>query len=223
MAAVNHTSNKESFTMKKVLFAALLMLVSALTSTAAMADIIFSSSGTDAAAGTNVNVNQGATGSIYVWVSTEAAQTISGISFNILSSDSTIASGLSHSIQNPGDPARWTTVQAGTVNSNGNLLNNHRAFILPPPLSQNTGLSTSGLSDFVLHSELSFTATNIGTTDLTFTPTSAGISFLGVGGNQWNNVIKGTGSITAVPEPSSALLLTGVACAAAAYRRRRAC
>lgn len=209
--------------MKKVIYAALLMLVSAVTGSAAFGDIVFSNSGTDAAAGTNVTVNQGATGSIYVWVSTEVAQTISGISFNILSSDSTIASGIAHTIENPGAPTRWTTVQAGGVNTNGNLLNNHRAFILPPPLSQNPGLSTGGLSNFVLHSELSFTATGLGTADLTFTPTTAGISFLGVGGNQWNNVIKGAGSITAVPEPSSALLLTGVVCVAAAYRRRRAC
>lgn len=212
--------------MKKVLFAALLMLVSAMTSTAAMADIIFSSSGTDATAGTNVTVNQGETGSIFVWVSTEAAQTITGLSFNIASSDSTIVSASSHIIQNPGP--RWSTVQAGTLNvQNANpaefrLVNNHQAFYLPG-LTNGTGISTSGPSDFVLHSEMAFTANNLGTTNLTFTATNRGISFLGVGGNQWNNVIKGTGSITAVPEPSSALLLTGVACAAAAYRRRRAC
>ncbi len=202
--------------MKKTVLAVLCFVASICVSTA-QADIIFSSSSTDAMAGGDVTVGVGQSGSVFVWVSTEAGQTMTGISFNVLSSLPAIASGVSHSVQNGG---RWSSVQAGTVNSNGNLLNNHRAFYLPG-LTQGTGISTSGLNDFVLHSELQFNATSIGTTNLSFTSTTAGISFLGVGGNQWNNVVKGTGSITAVPEPTSAMVLLLGAAGCLVARRRR--
>jgi len=120
-----------------------------------------------------------------------------------------IALWISRTVQNP--VLRWVTVHAGAVNYIGNLLNNHRAFYLPG-LTNGTGFSTGGLNNFVLH---------IGTTNLTFTPTNAGISFLGVGGNQWNNVVKGTGSINAVPEPAAAMVLLVGATGWLVSRRRR--
>ena len=205
--------------MKKLITLALVAIAS-LCCSAAQADIIFSSSSTDANAGNTVTVQQGQASSIYVWVSTEANQTMTGISFNILADDNTIASGVSHVVENPGP--RFSTVQAGSVNTSGNILNNHRAFYLPG-LTDGTGISTSGLTDFVLHSTLNFNADNLGSTELTFTPTTAGISFLGVGGNQWNNVTKGTGiiNVTAIPEPTSALVLLAGSMGLALVRRRR--
>ncbi|MBL8854592.1 MAG: PEP-CTERM sorting domain-containing protein [Planctomycetaceae bacterium] len=203
--------------MKKTVLAVLFFLTSMCVSTA-QADIIFSSSGTDPLAGGDVTVQVGQSSSVFVWVSTAPAQTMTGISFNVLSSLPAIASGISHTVQNPGP--RWSTVQAGAVNTSGNLLNNHRAFYLPG-LTNGTGFSTGGLNNFVLHSELKFTANTIGTTNLTFTPTNAGISFLGVGGNQWNNVVKGTGSINAVPEPAAAMVLLVGATGWLVSRRRR--
>lgn len=205
--------------MKTIVLTVLFCLLSTCVSTT-HADVVFSRSGTDASAGGNVTTIVGQTSSVFVWVSTAPAQTMTGLSFNILSSNTAVASGVSHTVQNGG---RWSTVQAGTVNSNGNLLNNHRAFYIPG-LTTGTGISTGGLGNFVLHSELQFTANSIGTTNLTFTPTTAGISFLGVGGNQWNNVVKGVGSITAsaVPEPSAALYLLVGAAGCLISRRRRA-
>lgn len=202
--------------MKKTLLAVLFFVASICVSTA-QADIIFSSSSTDAMAGGDVTVGVGQSGSVFVWVSTAPAQTMTGISFNVLSGVPAVASGVSHSVQNGG---RWSSLQAGTVNSNGNLLHNHRAFYLPG-LTNGTGISTGSLDSFVLHSELQFNATSLGTTNLSFTATTAGISFLGVGGNQWNNVVKGTGSITAVPEPATALVLLVGATGLLVARRRR--
>jgi hypothetical protein len=209
---------KKSEEMKSTVFAVLFFLTSICVSTT-QADIIFSRSGTDPLAGGNVTAQLGQTSSVFVWVSTAPAQTMTGISFNVLSSKLAIASGTLHTVQNPGP--RFSTVQVGALNASGNMLNNHRAFYLPN-LTPGTGISTGGLGNFVLHSELQFTANSLGTTNLTFTPTNAGISFLGVGGNQWNNVVKGTGSITAVPEPSAALFLLvgGIGCVVS--RRRRA-
>jgi hypothetical protein len=204
--------------MKKAMYLAIAVLMAIGSTSAAMADIIFSNSSTDAMAGSDVTVAPGQTGSIYVWVSTDVNQTMTGISFNVLSSVPTVASGIAHTVQNPGP--RWSTVQAGSVNTSGNLLNNHRAFYLPN-LTQGSGISTGGLSNFVLHSELSFTALELGTTELTLTPTTAGISFLGVGGNQWNNVVKGTGSISAIPEPTAAFVLVLGSAGLLVARRRR--
>ncbi len=203
--------------MKKTVLAVLIFLTSMCVSTA-QADIIFSSSGTDPLAGGDVTVQVGQSSSVFVWVSTAPAQTMTGISFNVLSSLPAVASGVSHTVQNPGP--RWSTVQAGAVNTNGNLLNNHRAFYLPG-LTNGTGFSTGGLDNFALHSELQFTANAVGTSNLTFTATTAGISFLGVGGNQWNNVVKGTGSINAVPEPAAAMVLLVGATGWLVSRRRR--
>ncbi|MBL8888901.1 MAG: PEP-CTERM sorting domain-containing protein [Planctomycetaceae bacterium] len=204
--------------MKSRLLALMLLLTSICVSTS-QADIIFSRSGTDALAGNSVEVQVGQSSSIFVWVSTAPAQTMTGISFNVLSSVPATASGVSHTVQNGG---RWSSVQAGGLNTSGNLLNNHRAFYLPG-ITAGTGINTGGLNNYVLHSQLQFTANAIGTTNLTFTSTTAGISFLGVGGNQWNNVVKGVGSInvSAVPEPSSALLVLVGAAGWVVARRRR--
>lgn len=210
--------------MRASILTVLFLLTSICVSTS-QADIIFSSSGTDPLAGGNVTAQVGQSSSVFVWVSTEPTVTISGLSFNILSSNTSVASGVSHQVQNPtsGDPAlpRWGSLNNPTFNNaNGNILHNHRVFF-NPTIAPGRGISTGGLGNFVLHSQLNFNATQIGTTNLTFTATTAGVSYVGVSGNQWNNVVKGTGSITAVPEPASALVLLLGATGCLIARRRR--
>ncbi len=203
----------------KHLFWSLLLL--GVTIVPARADFIFSISGTNAAAGNVLNLDAGQAGSMYVWMSTNPGQTLTGVSFNVLSDQASLLSANGHPVENPGP--RWSSIQIGGFNTAGNLLNNHRAFYLPG-LTNGTGISTNGLTDFVLHSELRFNAgANPGVANLSFTPTTAGVSQLGGGGNIWNSIVKGTGQVNvsaAIPEPG-ALGALAVAGLLTALRRNR--
>jgi hypothetical protein len=196
----------------KHLFLSLLLLGPAIVP--ARADFIFSISGTDAVAGSVLNLETGQAGSMFVWMSTNPGQTLTGVSFNVLSDQPGLLTADGHVVEN-GPPQRWSSIQIGGFNTAGNLLNNHRAFYLPG-LTSGVGISTTGLTDFVLHSELRFDAgLNPGVANLTFTPTTAGVSQLGGGGNIWNSIVKGTGQVNvsaAIPEPGAlgALALAGL-------------
>jgi hypothetical protein len=187
----------------------------------ARADFIFSSSSTNAAAGNVLNLETGQTGALFVWMSTNPGQTLTGVSYNVLSDQPSLLSAVAHVVENPGP--RWSSIQVGGFNTSGNLLNNHRAFYLPG-ITSGTGIATSGLGDFVLHSELRFNAgANPGVANLSFTPTSAGVSQLGGGGNIWNSIVKGTAqvNVSAIPEPGAlSALALGAVCSLLLRRRR---
>lgn len=175
------------------------------------ADIVFSTSNTSHTAGTNLSLNVGDSGSMFVWISTNNGQELDAVSLSILSNNADVLEATAHNINNPSN--RWFGVAPGVL---GDLVTDSNAFTLFG------GLSTNGKTDFTLHSEIAFTATSLGQTVLSF---AEGKDFMsdGTGVPIWDQFATGTAVVTAVPEPSSALLLTGVVCVAAAYRRRRAC
>lgn len=191
-----------------------------LVATSARADIVFSTSATDAFAGSDLVMNNGTSSSMFVWVSTEPGQTLAGISIDILSSDAAILQATSHevfgSVPLGGD--RWAQVGEGDL---GDLVDDGFGFALPG--ISGTGISTGDLGTFTLFSEVQFQATGVGTTGLSFDFGSQGISdgdtSFGPG-----DITFGTGSVsslTAVPEPGSFAVLGLAGLGMGIYRRRR--
>lgn len=205
--------------MKKVLFLALSLLC--FTASAANADIVFSTSSTDAGAGSDFTFVEGQTGQIYVWVSTESGQTINGLSLSILSSSADVLEATAHNIENPNiilNLNRWGGTGAGELND---LVINSNAVGLG-----GVGLGTTGLTDFVLHSTIDVLATGIGTTNISFAEGANLITDTDSTGSIADTITFGTGSVTvnAVPEPSTFFALGVATIGFGAYqiRRRRA-
>jgi hypothetical protein len=172
--------------------------------------INFSTSNTDAGAGAELNLGLGETGSMFVWVSSDPGQTLTGIALNIVSDNLNVLQATSYEIENPsGD--RWADVNNGTL---GDLVSGSQAFALPPFAGD--GLATGG--DFVLHSTVQFVATELGSTNLSFTLGSNGVGDLN--GNVTPEFNTGFVNVTAVPEPGSFALL-GLIGVAYGYKRRR--
>jgi hypothetical protein len=200
--------------MQKLLFA---LLWIGLFAGQAQADIKFSTSATDANAGSTLNLLEGQSGTMYVFVSTANGSILRGVNINILSSNAPVLQATSHVIDNPS--SRWSNVSAGTL---GDLVTNANALDF---FGTTGGIGTSGQSDFRLFSTVNFNATAIGTTNLSFTAGSNGVVYRGSapGNNAWTSWVKGTGSVSvsAVPEPNAALGLGLFALSASALRRRR--
>jgi hypothetical protein len=196
--------------MKNVLAIALLLL--AMGSATAKADIIYSISDSDPLAGSDLTLGLGQTGSMFVWVSTNPGQTYTGIGLDLLSGNPAIVQATNYEIFNPS--TRWADVDTGEL---GDLVTDANAVALPGFVGD--GLSTSGLDDFALFSEVQFTATEIGSTGLSFEVNSNGIGDL-EGLVDPSGINFGTGTLTAVPEPSG-LAVLGLASAAYGFRRYR--
>lgn len=179
----------------------------------AKADVVFSISNTDSAAGSDLQLQQGETGSMFVWISTEPGTTYAGIGLDILSSDAAILEGTNYEIFNPS--LRWLNVETGDL---GDMVTGSNAFALPGVAG--TGLSTDGA--FALFSEVQFSALEIGTTGLSFAVNSNGIGDL-VGTVDPATITFGTGSVnvTAVPEPGSFAAIGLGGLAIGGYRRLR--
>lgn len=202
--------------MKKIILS--LTLLVGLMASPSMAAVQLSISGTDAGAGNSLELQLGQTGSMFVWMSTDAGQTIAGVGVDLLSSDTSVLEATAYNIANPA--SRWLSVAAGDL---GDLSRNSNAFALPP--FAGTGLSTSGQGDFALFSEIQFSATALGATTLSLQANSNGFADSNATNNDLSGQLAGvTGSVnvvSAVPEPSSAALLVMAAGVAAVRRRRR--
>ncbi len=185
--------------------------VSLLASQAQAAVINFSTSASDANAGTSLSLEPGNSGSMYVWVSSDPGQTIVGMDLGILSDNASVLQATSWNIANPAN--RWASAVDGTL---GDLVTGSSAIALPP--FAGTGLSTSGA--FELYGTVEFLATDLGTTNLTFVTGSNGFGDLG--GSFTPTFGTGSVSVSAVPEPSSMVALAAVGTAVGAYRRRKA-
>jgi len=179
----------------------------------AKADIVFSISNTDAAAGSELTLRQGDTGSMFVWISTDPGTTYAGIGLDVLSSEAAILEGTNYEIFNPS--LRWLDVDNGDL---GDLVTGTNALALPGVAG--TGLSTDG--DFALFSEVQFSALEIGTTNLAFEVNSKGIGDLnGLVDPADINFGSGIVNVTAVPEPGSFAAIGIGGLAIGGYRRFR--
>ena len=190
----------------KILNCNWILLMTLLSASVAHGDIIFSKSNSDPGAGTNVSLGLGDVGSLFVWVSTNPGQTINGLSLDIISDVPSILEATNHIISNPS--GRWSNVNSGIL---GDLVDDSNAFVL-----FGDGIATTGLTDFTLHSEVQFVATEIGTTELSFAEGSNLITDTVSSESIADSIEMGSGSVkVSVPEPGAFALLglVGVFCA----------
>lgn len=195
--------------MKNVLLALAVLLSAATSADAAI--VKWSTSGVDANEGSNLTLQLGSTGSIYVWASTDSGEAIRGFSFDAISDNPSILEGTDHIIEEP--TGRWLSTGPGTL---GDLVTGSNA-IASSFLGQ-TGINTGGEENFVLHSEIQLLATELGTTNVMLQEGTAGISD---GSNSIaTQFFGGTVNVTAVPEPGTCAVL-GLGAVTVWLRRKR--
>ena len=201
---------KVNFEMKRIIFA--LVVACSFGATAnAQIDLFFSTSDSNANAGADLTLTEGATGSMFIWVTNNSGGTIDGLSLDINSSDAGVLEATDHIIDNPGS-TRWFATGPGTL---GDLVDDSNAFVL---------ITESGILDgeTVLHSEVAFDVTGLegSTTALSMAEGAFEITVSGVGGQ---NINFGVGSVSvgsAIPEPGS-LAVIGLVTLGMVVRRRR--
>ena len=208
--------------MKRILFLALAVGCLGVSSANAQVGVFFSISDTDAGAGNVLNLNDGDSGSLYVWVDNmdSSGNAVDGIDLDIIGSGDPMVVANGFNIDNPQiGPGinRWDGAGTGTLGSSpGLLVDDANAVTLLPAL----GGIQNGIGP-VLHATLDFTVTGTGTTDLNFDFGQFGISVVGqapqsvnFGGAQINSAGG------AIPEPS-AMALVGAIFGGVMLRRRR--
>lgn len=195
----------------KKLFVFLALAVWASSSAHAQVDVLFSTSDTDMNAGTTLDVILGESGSMYLWVINNDAAAIDGLGLDVLSSNAAALEATAHNIANPTNPNRWAATAEGDL---GDLVLNSNAFALIGFGSD--GIANDGVG--VFHSQVVFTATELGTTDLSVAENS---NLISVTGNAPNSVNFGTGTVNVVPIPEPGSLMAGVFGLGLLYSRRR--
>ncbi len=204
--------------MKKVLFVALAICCFAVSTATAQVDVFFSTSSTDPFAGTVLELMDGGSGSLFVWVTNSDASgnPIDGLDLDILGAGSNSLTADLWTVEEPA--GRWAAAGLGTLGSSpGLLVDNSNAIAL-------VGLGSNGIAngDTVWHGTLDLTANGIGSSELTFAEGQFGISVLGQAPASVN---FGSASVNvgggAIPEPS-ALALVGAIFGGTFLRRRRA-
>ena len=176
----------------------------------AQIDIFYSTSDTDANAGSSLDLFLGDTGSIYVWVTNDDLDVIDGLGIDMLSSNASILEATAHNISDGG--GRWLSSNEGDL---GDLVTDSVSIAL-------IGIGGDGIANdgnAVLYSEIVFEATELGTTELSIVENSNAISVSG-DAPQSINFGGATVNVSAVPEPSGALVCAGVFLATYLRRRR---
>jgi hypothetical protein len=203
--------------MKKLLFVALAVCCCGISTANAQVDVFFSTSSTDAFAGNMLELFDGGSGSLYVWVSNNDASTnpIDGLDLSIFGTSPPEVTADAFTIENPN--SRWASAGEGTLGSSpGFLVENANAIAL-------IGLGSFGIEfgETVLHGTLDLTALGAGTSELSLLEGQFGISVLGQAPQSINfgsaQVVVGG---PAIPEPS-ALGLVGAMFGGVLLRRRR--
>lgn len=199
--------------MKKFIIAVLVVFGFASSSNA---DIIFSTSATDATAGASLDLDLNSNGNLFVWVSTAADQRIRGLAIDIDSDNVGILSANSHVVENPS--SRWLAAGSGILgdSTTGKLVDDSNSFFA-------FGVNGISSTDYVLHSTLNVEATAAGSTILNLGVGEQLISLDG-GGNLGAEFFGNSATVTvssAVPEPGSLLALTVLGGGLALIRRRK--
>lgn len=195
----------------KRLFLTIVFSLFATTSAAhAQVDFFYSTSGTEATAGTTLDLNFGESGSMFVWMTNNEASGVTGVSLDMVSSNVDVLEALGFTFN---DAVVWNGTNI--VGGIGDLVSDARAVSI---------LGTAvPASETVMLGEINFEATAVGGTTLTLNESTNPITVttgLPVGG-----VNFGSGSINvvnAIPEPSAFALGMVALCGLTARRRFRA-
>ena len=176
--------------MKKLVFAAITCLLFSASSAFGQVDVFYSTSADNANEGTTLDMLEGETNSMYLWVTNSEDSKITGMTVDMLSSDAEVLEATSFTFSDPGS---WDgTNLAGGL---GDLVFDARAI----------AVLASGIApgETALFGEIQFQATSIGTTDLTIAETDPITVASGVPAGGVN---FGTATVivnAAIPEPSA--------------------
>lgn len=211
--------------MKKFLLLALAVSFCGISTANAQVDVFFSTSSTDAFEGNVLNLMDGGSGSLYVWVDNNdgSGNPVDGIDLDILGTADPMVVANAFTIENPEvipmtGLVRWDGVSENPeLNSPaGTLVNDANAVVL----NVGTLFGFQNGSGPQLHGTLDLSVFGTGTSDLTFALGQFGISVQGQAAdvNFGSAQVVSTGG--AVPEPS-ALALVGAMFVGVSLRRRR--
>ena len=195
----------------KKFFALAAVIVCLAASSAKAQEILVSTSAVDPFAGSDLALDVGETGFLYIWVNNNSGFSINSFSVDVFG-DSNIASPVSHSVQNSG---QWDNTSDGTL---GDLVTGAGALDF-----SFTGSSLGILDGEVsLFSILEVFGENEGTTGVDLALGSNGMTW--DYGNATGQPVFGGGSITVsagIPEPATGLAALAVV-GLGLIRRRRA-
>lgn len=204
--------------MKKFVLLGLVVCCLSFTTANAQVAITFSTSSTDANAGTVFDLNDGDTGSIFVWAENNDASgnDLDALAIDISGSGSSTLTANSFDVVNGG---RWSFVRDATLGSSPDslLVEDSSSIFLAFP-GTTGGIENAGGP--VLHATLNFTAAGVGSNTLGI---AEGAGLISAGGVRPQTLSLGSATVnvtTAVPEPGSFVLISSLVGCVLLRRRR---
>ena len=166
--------------MKKLFFVALAICCLGVSTVNAQVEVFFSTSSSDSNAGTVLDLFDGGSGSLYVWVDNMDASgnPIDGLDLDIFGTGTSVLTADAFTIENPnilGPINRWSGAGTGILGSSPGLLVDDANAVTTVPIGIENGVGP------VWHATLDFTASGIGTSDLGLDFGQFGISVVGSG------------------------------------------
>ena len=200
--------------MKKFLFAVVAVCCFAVSTANAQVNLIFSTSDTDANAGNVLNLMDGGSGSLFVWLqNNDSTEAVLGAEVDIFGAGLTTVTADAYTI----DPTPWAGLGDNVLGSTDGLLVDGANAVAIPPFAGN-GIAAG---ETVLFSQLDLSVNGLGETTLEVQPGALGVgleSGLADVQNGFASVISTGGG--AIPEPSAACLI-GAMFGGVLLRRRR--